>query len=70
MIFRTGWRGNQRIHSAIIYARLENDKIWIEEDKTEDGIAPELLAGGVTHQDIVLAFRHPEVRPYTEFAVA
>jgi hypothetical protein len=70
MLFRTGWWGKKRVHTATLYVRLEQGKIWIEEDMTEDGLAPELLAAGVPKEDIVLAFHHPEVWPFTEFAVA
>ncbi|MBV7334508.1 XisI protein [Chloroflexi bacterium TSY] len=45
-------------------------KIWIEIDWTEEGIATELVAAGVPKEDIVLAFHHPSMRQYTEFAVA
>ncbi len=70
MIFRTGWRDKERIHTPTLYIRLHNGKFWIEEDWTEDGIATELVAAGVPHQDIVLAFRHPEIRSLSEFAVS
>jgi hypothetical protein len=70
MMFRMGWLGNRRIRTAALYVRLQDDKIWIEEDLTEDGLATDLLAAGVPKEDIVLAFHHPAMRPYTEFAVA
>jgi hypothetical protein len=70
MAFRTGWWGKKRIHSAVIYVRLHNGKIWIEEDWTEDGIATELLEAGVAKEEIILAFHHPTMRRYSEFAVA
>ncbi len=70
MVFRTGWWEKERLHSAVIYVRLHNDKIWIEEDWTEDGITQELLEAGVPKDDIVLAFHPPEMRQYTEFALA
>lgn len=68
IVYRTGWWNMQRIHSAILYLRIFGDKIWIEEDGTEEGIATELLIAGVPNEDIVLGFRHPELRPLTEFA--
>jgi len=49
---------------------LRGDKIWIEQDWTEDGIATELMKAGVPPEDIVLAFQEPEVRALGEFAVA
>lgn len=70
MVYRTGWWDTRRIHSATLYVRLHEGKIWIEEDGTEEGLATDLLAAGVPHTDIVLGFRHPELRPLTEFAAA
>ena len=70
MLFRTGWSGKEHGHTAVLYVRIQEGKIWIEEDGTEDGLAATLLATGVPREDIVLGFRHPEMRPYTEFAVA
>jgi len=70
MLFQTGWWGPKRVHSTTIYVRLCNDKIYIEEDWTDNGITPELLRAGVPKEDIVLAFQPPEMRQYTEFALA
>jgi hypothetical protein len=36
----------------------------------EVGIATELVEAGVPKEQIVLGFRPPEMRQYTEFAVA
>jgi hypothetical protein len=47
-----------------------NNKIWIQCDNTEDGIALELVAAGIPKSDIVLAFHPPDVRKFTEFAVS
>lgn len=70
MVYRTGWLDTRRIRSATLYARLHEGKIWIEEDGTEEGIATDLLAAGVPNDDIVLGFRHPDLRALTEFATA
>jgi hypothetical protein len=70
MLFRIGWWRKKRVRSPLVYARVQNDKIWIEEDWTEEGVVPTLLANGVPHESIVLGFRHPRLRPLTEFAVA
>ena len=67
---KIGWADGRRVEQMNVYVRLRNGKFWIEEDWTEDGIATDLLAAGVPHQDIVLAFHAPEMRPYTEFAAA
>lgn len=54
----------------VLYFRLKNDKFWIEQDMTEDGIANRLLSDGVPKEDIVLAFHEPAMWQYTEFATA
>jgi len=67
---KLGWSGNERVNNITVHVRLREGKFWIEEDWTEDGIATDLLEAGVPREDIVLAFHHPEERPYTEFAAA
>ena len=60
-------RSHYRYHC---YVRIRDGKFWIEEDWTEDGIATDLVRAGVPKEDIVLAFHEPEMRQYTDFAVA
>lgn len=48
---------------------LKGDKIWIQRDGTEIGIANQLLDAGVAKQDIVLGFQAPYKRQFTEFAI-
>ena len=69
-LHRIGWEGVKRVWNTTLYVRIRNGKFYIEIDWTEAGIATELLAAGVPNADIVLAFHHPSMRPYTEFAVA
>ncbi len=68
----TGWakEENIRVNTNNLYVRIKNDKVYIEEDWTEDGIADYLLREGVPKEDIVLAFHEPSMRQYTEFAPA
>ena len=68
--FNVGWKGTRRISVISVYVRLKNGKIYIEEDCTEESIATDLLNEGVPAEDIVLAFQSPDVRQFTEFAVA
>ena len=65
-----GWDKDERIKSVMIHIRLKDGKIWIEEDWTEDGVATDLLNEGLSKEEIVLAFHPPQVRQYTEFALA
>ena len=71
MIMTWGWEKEyHRVNDADVYIRIKNNKLWIEQDGLEDGIATDLMEAGVPKEDIVLAFHHPKMRPYTEFAVA
>ncbi len=70
MLLTVGWSGQHRVRGATVYVRLRNGKFWIEEDWMEQGITADLLESGVPKTDIVLAFQPPEMRPFTEFAVA
>ncbi|MEH2175957.1 XisI protein [Nostoc sp.] len=66
--FNIGWKQGKRVKGISVYIRIKNDKIYIEEDLTEEGMATELMRLNVPQIDIVLAFQPPEVRKYTEFA--
>ena len=68
--FNIGWKNGKRIKAISVYLRQKNDKIYIEEDWTEAGIATELMRVGIPRSEIVLAFQPPEVRQFTEFAIA
>lgn len=65
-----GWNKQQRIHGCIVHIDIKGDKIWIQHDGTEIGLANELVELGVPKEDIVLAFHAPYKRQYTGFAVS
>lgn len=68
-IISLGWTGKHREHGVVAHLEIKNGKIWIQEDNTESGIATDLEAAGIPKGDIVLGFRHPQLRPYTGYAV-
>src|SRR5215213_5191759 len=63
-----GWDGPKRIHYVVVHIDIINDKIWIQRDQTEDGVALDLERAGVPKDRIVLGFHSPAVRPYTDYA--
>lgn len=63
-----GWNGVYRIHGNVLHIDIRNGKVWIQHDGTESGIAEELVEKGIPRDKIVLAFKHPSVRPHTDFA--
>jgi hypothetical protein len=70
LLMAIGWNPSGRVHSISFHLRIRNDKIWIEWDGTEEGIALELVELGIPKEDIVLGFYRPERREITEFAIA
>lgn len=70
LILDMGWNGDRYLHATPIHISLIGDKVWIQYDDTEEGVATDLMAAGVSKEDIVLGFRHPRIRQHTGFAVA
>ena len=69
-ILRMGWLNGHRVHGTVLHIDLRDGKFWIQQDGTEHGIASELEQAGVPRDHIVLAFKPPEMRKYTDYAVS
>ncbi len=70
LLLTIGWQNKTRIHGCLVHLEIINNKIWIQRDGIEDGIANDLLNAGIPKDKIVLAFHPLSVRPHTEFAVS
>lgn len=70
-IVDVGWEENglRRVYACTIHIDIKQDKIWIQRDLTEIGIANELVAAGVPKNNIILAYKAPYKRKFTGFAV-
>jgi len=69
LLVELGWQNDRRIYGTIIHLDIIGDKIWIQQDGTEEGIAIDLVACGVPKNQIVLGFKCEERRRITDFAV-
>src|ERR1700733_10085893 len=65
-----GWQDVKRLHGCLVHVEIKGDKIWIQQDGTEYGVAADLLAAGIPRGSIVLGFKSPQSRGQTQFAVA
>ena len=65
-----GWKGDKHIFNVAFHIDILNDKIWIQKDNTETGIANLLTDKGILQKDIVLAYYSPAHRELTDFAVS
>ena len=58
LVVSVGWQKMRRVQHCLLHLDIIGDKVWIQRDGTEDGIADELEAAGIPRRSIVLAF-HP-----------
>ncbi len=70
LLVDVGWQNDERFYAIVIHIDIIEGKLWIQRDATEDGIVDALLAAGVPKDHIVLGYRSPFIRQFTEFAVA
>ncbi|MBA3694554.1 MAG: XisI protein [Acidobacteria bacterium] len=71
LLVDVGWNNKRfRVHGALVHVEIIDGKFWIQYDGIEDGITTDLELAGVPKSDIVLAFHAPELRKYTDYAVA
>ncbi len=70
MVIVEGWQDVKRVHSCLAHVEIRDEKIWVQQDGTEAGIANELVAAGVPKDRIVLGFKSPQRRALSGFAVA
>jgi hypothetical protein len=66
---QTGWVNRHRVHGAFLHIDIIDGKIWIQFNGTDRSIAEELVAAGVPKEDIVLAEKPADVRPFTGYGV-
>ncbi|NES68965.1 MAG: XisI protein [Okeania sp. SIO2D1] len=69
LLLDTGWDETGRVHAVVLHLRILGEKIYIESDGTEGGVALELLELDIPKEDIVLGFIRPKSRHLTNFSV-
>jgi hypothetical protein len=70
LLIETGWQNGYRIYGTFLHVDIIDDQLWIEHDGTEDGIAYEMMAAGIPEQDIILAFKLPELQKLRALAIS
>jgi XisI protein len=70
LLMVVGHEGLRRVHGCLVHIDLVDDKLWIQRDGTEHGIASDLVRAGIPPERIVLAFHPSGARPYSEFLAA
>ncbi len=71
LLMTDGWDGIERSYGPLIHIEVKSTgKVWLRQDGTDLEIGQILLDKGVATDDIVLAFYSPNMRKYTDYAVA
>jgi hypothetical protein len=65
-----GWQNDNHVFSVAFHIDIVGDKIWVQQDNTEVGVANLLAEKGIPKSEIVLAYFPASHRKYTEYAVA
>lgn len=47
LLVETGWENGYRIYGTLLQIDIIDNKLWIQQDGTEEGIALELVAAGI-----------------------
>ncbi len=69
-LIRLGWTQGKFVYHCVMHFDIAEDKVWIQQNWTDQDLAQELIAKGVARHDIVLGFVPPYARLQTGFAVA
>ena len=64
-----GWQGDKRVFGPVIHFDIQEGKIWIQYNGTEDSVAQRLVDMGVPTSDIILGFHSPFKRQFTGYAM-
>jgi hypothetical protein len=68
-VLRAGWLQKNLCTAFWFTSILRGEKLWVQYDGTEVGVAKELMEAGIPKTDIVLAYHSPFIRQYDGFAV-
>jgi XisI protein len=64
LLMIVGRDAGKRVHGCLVHIDIIDDKIWVQRDGTEHGIATDLVRAGIAPDRILLAFSAAGPRPY------
>jgi hypothetical protein len=70
LLMIVGSENRRRVHGCLVHIDIVGDKIWIQADGTERGMAPTLARGGIAPERILLAFSSGGAYPYSDVLAA
>jgi hypothetical protein len=70
LLMLVGNENRRRVHGCLVHIDLIDDKIWVQTDGTERGMARALVRGGIPPERIILAFSSAGAYPYSDVLAA
>lgn len=70
LLMIVGKENRRRVHGCLVHIDRIGDKIWIQADGTERGMAPALVREGIAPERIMLAFYSDGPYPYSDVLAA
>ncbi len=64
LLVHLGWNDQQRIYSCVLHLEIREQKIWIQNNQTDQSIAEELIEKGVPKTNIILGLQPAYIREY------
>ena len=69
ILLAKGWLKKKYVHYFIYHLEIVDGKIWIHEDRTDTGIAVDLVELGIPKSDIILGYFPKYARAMSDFGV-
>lgn len=64
-LVRMGWYKDRHVHYTVFHFDILGGKVWIQENRTDVKIDEDLMAAGVSAEDILSGLQHPTLRKLT-----
>ncbi len=62
-LVRMGWYKEKHVHYTVFHFDIIDDKVWIQENRTDVRIDEELIEAGIARKDLLSGLKHPSVNP-------
>jgi hypothetical protein len=69
-LIRMGWYKDRHVHYTVFHFDIIDDKLWIQENRTDVKIDKDLIEVGVNEADIISGMQHPTLRMLERKATA
>ncbi|MDJ0621227.1 MAG: XisI protein [Calothrix sp. MO_192.B10] len=57
LLVETGWNDGDRVYGTLLHIDIIGDRLWVQQDRTEEGVVGELMDAGINRDCIVLGFQ-------------